>query len=376
MYTSYFGLTEKPFAIAPNPKYLYMSDLHKEALAHLIYGINSDGCFILLTGNVGTGKTTICRCLLEQLPKETDIAIVLNPKVNAIDLLKTICQELNISISTQNHSIQEYINQLNSYLLKSHACGRNTAILIDEAQNLDIEVLEQLRLLTNLETNTQKLLRIILIGQPELKELVERHELSQLNQRITSRYHLAPLRNDDISSYIQHRITIAGGGRSALFSEKAITYIAKYSKGIPRLINILCDRALLGAYAESTDQVNDSIIKKAAKEILPETKTNSFPFRSTIIGLSLIVLIFAISSTLRVSPDITNRFFPSISLQKQTIPLATSEHVRPPSTPNHLSTNTVSKETPITISAKNKIIFSPPVNIEESFPPLRTEQIK
>ena len=235
MYTRYFGLTEKPFAIAPNPRYLFMSELHREALAHLLYGISSEGCITLLTGDVGTGKTTVCRCLVEQLPATTDIAMILNPKLTIGDLFKTICEELKIPIPTETPSVKTYIDQLNAYLLDAHSKGRNTALIIDEAQNLDIEILEQLRLLTNLETNTKKLLQIVLIGQPELRHLLCDPKLSQINQRITTRYHLEPLQADDVTTYIQHRITIAGGNsRNVLFSKKAIQYVAKVSKGIPQ----------------------------------------------------------------------------------------------------------------------------------------------
>ena len=268
MYTHYFGLNDKPFAIAPNPRYLYMSELHREALAHLIYGIQRDGCFILLTGDVGTGKTTVCRCLLEQLPEETDVAIILNPKLTAIDLLKTICEELSIPVPGESPTGKSYIDALNRHLLQTHAEGRSTVLIIDEAQNLEADVLEQLRLLTNLETDTQKLLKIILLGQPELRTLLAGPQMSQVNQRITSRYHLQPLQPEDVRIYIQHRLRVAGGGTRRLFSGPAIKLVARLSHGIPRLINLLCDRALLGAYAENADYVNWRIMRKAGREVL------------------------------------------------------------------------------------------------------------
>ncbi len=293
MYTHYFGLNEKPFTIPPNPRYLYMSELHREALAHLLYGIDSDGCFILLTGEIGTGKTTVCRLLLEQLPETTDIAYILNPKLSAIDLMETICEELGIQVEGKKDSIKHCIDSLNRYLLQAHADGRNTALIIDEAQNLDIDVLEQLRLLTNLETNTQKLLRIVLIGQTELKDILNQPELTQLKQRVTSRYHLKPLNTGDVITYIQHRIFIAGGGRTQLFTDSAVKFIAKSTHGVPRLINLLCDRALLGAYAENKDQADIKIAKKAAKEIFfnEETVQASF-FKKTAITLLIILLFF------------------------------------------------------------------------------------
>jgi general secretion pathway protein A len=297
MYTRYFGLTEKPFAISPNPRYLYMSELHREALAHLLYGIGGDGCLILLTGEVGTGKTTVCRCLLGHLPEKTDIAIVLNPKLTARDLLRTICEELEILPGKEIASIKTYIDSLNQYLLRSHGEGRSTAVIIDEAQNLDINVLEQLRLLTNLETNTHKLLRIILIGQPELRDILDKPELSQINQRITSRYHLTPLQPQEVKYYIQHRLAVAGRNNDALFSHAAIKHIAKLTNGIPRLINLLCDRALLGAYAESADHVDVRIIKKAGQEIFaPHSKRRLPASPGLLITLSTLAVFIIISA--------------------------------------------------------------------------------
>ncbi|WP_419176041.1 AAA family ATPase [Desulfosediminicola sp.] len=290
MYTRYFGLEEKPFAISPNPRYLFMSELHREALAHLLYGINSDGCFILLTGDVGTGKTTVCRCLLTQLPEHTDVAIILNPKLTASELLRTICEELGILLEGDAGSMKTYVDVLNRHLLTAYAKGRTTAIIIDEAQNLDMDVLEQLRLLTNLETNTQKLLQIVLIGQPELRDILERPELSQLNQRVTSRYHLTPLSPEEVHSYILHRLSVADGKNKRLFSPKAIKYIARITGGIPRRINVLCDRALLGAYAENEDHVSYDIIRKAGSEVFSQQAGQRSVFRepATIAGLMVV----------------------------------------------------------------------------------------
>jgi type II secretory pathway predicted ATPase ExeA len=322
MDTRYFDLTEKPFAIAPNPRYLYMSELHREALAHLLYGINSDGCFILLTGDVGTGKTTICRCLLEQLPEKTDIALILNPKLTAHDLLKTICEELEIPTGLGPASIKKYIDQINKYLLRSHAEGRRTALCIDEAQNLDCDVLEQLRLLTNLETNTQKLLRIILIGQPELRDMLDLPELTQVSQRITSRYHLAPLEARDVYAYIQHRIHISGGGRTPLFSKAAIKRAIKLSGGIPRLINVLCDRALLGAYAENADHVDLKIMKKAGREVFARNKGSRQRPPRYIFAFCILALIIGLP---------TENFIPQLITKTEA-----TDIVEQPSTENHL----------------------------------------
>jgi general secretion pathway protein A len=295
MYTRYFGLTEKPFAIAPNPRYLFMSELHREAMAHLLYGISSEGCIILLTGDVGTGKTTVCRCLIDQLPSTTDIAMILNPKLTIADLFKTICEELKITIPAANPSIKTYIDQLNAYLLDAHSKGRNTALIIDEAQNLDVEILEQLRLLTNLETNTNKLLQIVLIGQPELQEILCDPTLSQINQRITTRYHLEPLQTVDVTTYIHHRLAIAGGNsRNILFSKQAIQYVAKVSKGIPRVINVLCDHALLGAYANNSDHVSLKIMKNAVRELAAITSPKLYPTKTLAVTLALFLLIIGV----------------------------------------------------------------------------------
>jgi len=266
MYKHYFGLQDSPFSIAPNPQYLYMSTRHREALAHLLYGVKSDGGFILLTGEVGTGKTTVCRCLLAQIPTDVDIAMVLNPKQTAVELLATICDELHITYNP-NASIKILVDRLNVFLLDSHRAGRKTILIIDEAQNLEVDVLEQLRLLTNLETNQRKLLQIILLGQPELLTLLGRQELRQLSQRVTARFHLDALNQQEVGEYIQHRLTVAGGNQT-LFPPTSIRRIYQITAGIPRLINLVCDRALLGAYVENQPSVNNAIVAKAAREVL------------------------------------------------------------------------------------------------------------
>lgn len=266
MYTSHFGLNEIPFSIAPDPLYLYMSERHREALAHLHYGIKRDGGFVLLTGEIGAGKTTLCRSLLEQLPEGVDVAFVLNPKVSAIELLETICDELRIDREKQG-SIKNLVDRLNIYLLAANARGRKTVLFIDEAQNLSTDVLEQLRLLTNLETNRYKLLQIVLLGQPELLAILDRQEMRQFSQRITARYHLGPLDAEEMGSYVQHRLEIAGGNRP-LFPETLNKTLWQLTGGIPRLINLICDRALLGAYTLNRQQVNRRILRQAAREVL------------------------------------------------------------------------------------------------------------
>ena len=267
MYLSFFGLSEKPFAITPNPRYLYMSERHAEALAHLMYGLNEAGGFIQLTGEVGTGKTTVVRTLLEQLPQHADVAVILNPRLSPAELLLTICEELGIFLSeASSTSLKDLVDVLNSRLLATHAKGRKVVVIIDEAQNLLPETLEQVRLLTNLETATHKLLQIILIGQPELRDLLARNDLRQLAQRITGRFHLTPLSSDDTAAYIRHRMQVAGATRE-IFTERALQAVHRASRGIPRLINIICDRALLGAYTRGEYEIGPALISEASKEI-------------------------------------------------------------------------------------------------------------
>jgi general secretion pathway protein A len=266
MYKEHFGFTAAPFSIAPDPHILYMSERHKEALAHLFYGMRVDGGFVMLTGEVGTGKTTICRCLLEQVPAETDIAFIFNPKLTVEELLSTICDEFGIHHQENQNSIKFYVDHINTFLLHSHANGRKAVLIIDEAQNLSTDVLEQIRLLTNLETNTQKLLQIILLGQPELAKMLQQPELRQLAQRITARYHLTPLSEKEVGSYVAHRLARAGG-RNRIFPESTIKTLFMLSNGTPRLINIICDRSLLGTYVQDQDHVTISTIKKAAREV-------------------------------------------------------------------------------------------------------------
>jgi general secretion pathway protein A len=266
MYLDYFGLSEAPFSIAPSPHYLYMSPQHQEALAHLLYGIEGDGGFVLLTGEVGTGKTTVCRVLLEQLPETCDVAYIFNPKLSVEELLATLCLEFGIDLPEGNSSNKLFIDRLNAHLLDVHARGRHAVLIIDEAQNLSADVLEQMRLLTNLETSERKLLQIILIGQPELARLLDRPDLRQLAQRIIARYHLGPLSRVDVAAYIRHRLAVAGTERP-LFPASVIAEAHRLSGGVPRLVNVLCDRALLGAYAEDKEQVDRATLTRAAHEI-------------------------------------------------------------------------------------------------------------
>ncbi|MEG3617539.1 AAA family ATPase [Magnetovibrio sp. PR-2] len=267
MYQDHFGISENPFSIIPDPRYLYMSQRHQDALAHLVYGVSESGGFVLLTGEVGTGKTTLCRALMEKTPDNTDLALILNPKLNEAELMATICDEMRISYPLGTSSLKSFFDYLTHHLLHAHARGRNPVLLIDEAQNLTPAVLELIRLLTNLETADKKLLQIVLVGQPELNAILSRDDMRQTNQRITARYHLEPLGLSETQSYIQHRLKVAGLDEQVL-SAASIKAVFDISGGIPRLINSVCDRALLGAYVEGKMHVDVDIIRRAAKEVL------------------------------------------------------------------------------------------------------------
>ena len=271
MYTEYFGLREPPFSLTPDPHFLYLSARHREALAHLRFGVEQGGGFVQLTGEVGTGKTTLCRSLLEQLGDCVDAALILSPRLSACELLASICAELGVDVDARAHSPKGLVDALNEYLLRVHADGRNTVVIIDEAQNLSPDVLEQVRLLTNLETAKHKLLQVILVGQPELRTLLGRNDLRQLAQRITARYHLMPLNRAETAAYIRHRLAVSGAWR-ALFTPRAQGRVHRVSGGVPRLINAVCDRAMLGAYAREEQQVGVRLVRRAAAEVLGDTR--------------------------------------------------------------------------------------------------------
>ncbi|HXR93459.1 MAG TPA: AAA family ATPase [Steroidobacteraceae bacterium] len=301
MYTSFFGLNEKPFAITPDPRYLYLSERHAEALAHLLYGINEAGGFVQLTGEVGTGKTTVVRSLLAQVPKNAEIALILNPRMTAPEFLLTICEEVGIGVpDSAAESRKDLVDILNQYLLRAHAGGRRVVVVVDEAQNLAPEVLEQVRLLTNLETNTQKLLQIILIGQPELRELLGSFELRQLAQRVTGRYHLNPLSNDETAAYVRHRLRVAGATND-VFTGPALHEVYRLSGGVPRVINIICDRALLGAYSMDRHRVTSNLVRSAAAEVFGRRFTPYWmPWAAT--GATAVVLLLAAVALLEFQP--------------------------------------------------------------------------
>jgi general secretion pathway protein A len=289
MYENYFGLNEAPFSIAPDPRYLFMSRRHQEALAHLLYGVNGDGGFVLLTGEIGAGKTTVCRCLLEQIPESCDVAYIFNPKLTVGELLSTICAEFGIACPAGNASVKVFIDCINAYLLDAHARGRHTVLIIDEAQNLSADVLEQMRLLTNLETNRRKLLQIILLGQPELADMLERPELRQLAQRIIARYHLGPLSKAEVALYVRHRLEVAGAKRP-LFPVSLMAYLHRLSHGVPRVINVLCDRALLGAYVQGKEKIDRTTLTQAAREVFPQSAARRRRYLTTALAAAVILL--------------------------------------------------------------------------------------
>jgi general secretion pathway protein A len=280
VYTAYFGLKREPFSIAPDPRFLYMSERHREALAHLLYGLDSGGGFVLLSGEIGAGKTTVCRAFLERMPKRCNVAYIFNPKLTVVELLQSVCSEFRIPLpaagsNSATATVKEHIDPLNDFLLKTHAVGQNNVLIIDEAQNLSSDVLEQLRLLTNLETNERKLLQIILIGQPELRDMLARPELEQLAQRVTARFHLDALSEAETVQYIRHRLTVAGMRGAVPFDSEARSRIHQLARGVPRRINLLCDRALLGAYSTGQARVNSEVVDRAADEVFGRSESRA-----------------------------------------------------------------------------------------------------
>ena len=318
MYQGYFGLDGPPFSIVPDHRVVYMSASHREAVAHLLHSLETSGGFVQLTGEVGTGKTTVSRYLLQHLPENVDVALLLNPRINEQEMLETICDELGIGYP-EDATLKKLIGVLNDYLLTSHASGRHTVLIIDEAQNLSREVLEQVRLLTNLETTSDKLLQIILIGQPELVSVLGRHDLRQLSQRIIGRFTLKPLNLRETREYIRYRLQQAGCERT-LFTGPATRRIHRLSGGVPRLINVLCDSALMGAYSENRDKVTRRIVGKAAREVLPESNRRRGFGRWFSVAVLPAMLLVAVAGTLLIADrvgaenwlrDVGTRLFPN-----------------------------------------------------------------
>ena len=298
IYLQHFGLKREPFSIVPDPGFLYPSHQHRQAVAHLKYGLDREGGFILLTGEVGTGKTTLTRTMLQRIPAHVRVAYVLNSKLNESDLLASICSELSIKIPTRKHISfsKTCIDVLNQDLLEAHAAGKKTLIVIEEAQNLSHDVLETLRLLSNLETNTHKLLHILLVGQPELLEILGQNKLRQLNQRVVSRFHLLPLDKTEIANYINHRLHHAGAG-GAIFDTNCVDTLFKLTKGVPRLINLICHQALLAAYSTGAKTVSAKLVKLSSKEILVDLNHTNGRLRLAAAVLASVVFI-ALAATL------------------------------------------------------------------------------
>ncbi len=278
MYADYFGLKQPPFSIAPDPHYLFMSERHREALAHLLYGLGSGGGFVLLTGEIGAGKTTVCRCFLEQIPKRCNVAYIFNPKLTVVELMRSVCDEFLVPYPEREPgtaTVTDYLDPLNAFLLRTHGVGQNNVLIIDEAQNLSADVLEQLRLMTNLETHERKLLQIILIGQPELRDMVAHPGLQQLAQRVIARFHLEALTEPETAQYIRHRLAVAGMTGPIPFLGDTLQRIHRLCRGVPRRINLLCDRALLGAYAAGKVVIDRHIVDKAAREVFGDSEVSA-----------------------------------------------------------------------------------------------------
>jgi general secretion pathway protein A len=321
MYTSFFGLNETPFSITPNPRYLYMSERHTEALAHLIYGIKDSSGFVQLTGEVGTGKTTLIRSLLQRIPGNADVALVLNPQQSAPEFLISILTELKIPLPEDKTSLKALTDALNQFLLENHSKGRRTILIVDEAQNFAVDVLEQIRLLTNLETARQKLLQITLIGQPELRDMLARNDLRQLAQRVTGRYHLHPLSLDDTRKYIQHRLKVAGSTQD-IFTPKACREIHRLTGGIPRIINVIADRALLGAYTRDQREVTPALARHAAIEVFGKDSGDTTT-RNTLLKVAALAMFAAVLIGAAGFVALRYSATPAASVQQQNSPEAT-----------------------------------------------------
>ncbi len=349
LYCAYFQLEETPFSIAPDPRFVYLSERHREALGHLLFGLAEGGGFVQITGEVGTGKTTICRTLLCQLPDNVDVALIFNPKLTVPELLQSICEELRVELPDDMTSTKAFVDRLYRYLLDANAEGRRTVLIIDEAQNLSSEVLEQIRLLTNLETNDNKLLQIFLIGQPELRTMLGRDDLRQLAQRITARYHLEPLTRTETSQYIAHRLSVAGCLHK-VFTDAALRKVFKLTGGIPRLVNSLCDRALLGAFATSCERVDARIIARANREL---HGVSGWPSRirarfaavaGVLVGTAFVTVLAFYSGQLSFARVVSAARSMSTAVDERALVLVTNDS-KPPGMPDDIAVSDTSAAT-------------------------------
>lgn len=322
MYLDYFHFNQAPFSITPDPEFVFLSEKHQESLAHLIYGVTRGGGagFVQLTGEVGTGKTTISRLFLQKLPEDTQAALILNPNITPLELLQNIFKEFKLKTDGIKDQLGALVDRLNEHLLSWYEAGKNTVVIIDEAQNLPRDTLEQLRLLTNLETSQQKLLQIILIGQPELKATMQRRDLRQLAQRITSRFHLQPLSVRETASYIQHRLSVAGV-QTPLFNRSVIALVQKLTDGTPRLINTLCDRALLAAFVDESAVVKKQHIHIAAQEVLGIEPRNHWLHSLWLLPLALLLLWWFWFESQEAEPSIPDQ--PVVTSKTQTAVVTT-----------------------------------------------------
>lgn len=348
IYEHYFALTQRPFSIAPNPNFLYACGQYKEALAALEYGMLHRGGFVLLTGEVGTGKTTLCKYLLQSVPQDTEVALVLHPQLDRIELLQLICKEFGLQ-ANDGLKESELIELLTEFLLKIYSQGGYSVLIIDEAQHLDESVLELIRLLTNLETHEDKLLQIILLGQPELRARLNQYQLRQLNQRFTARFHLKTLNFMQVKAYLEHRIEVAGGHES-LFSLPAVCLLHRLTKGVPRLINVLADRCLMGCYANQKKKVSALMVWQASKEVMPKKEPFSFSFPKSLFILALLLVVLSVTNLPRYLNDsLVKPMLASKSLSSLSGSLSAMDANRVPANPCEGKYNCWSGSLPVSI---------------------------
>jgi general secretion pathway protein A len=369
MYCSFYGIAEKPFSITPDPKFLYLGKTHKEAFAHLLYGIRERGGFIVITGEIGAGKTTLCRGLLRHLDENTLVAFIFNPTLSALELLKSINEDFGIP--SQGTTKKELIDELNRFLLEKRREGKNTVLIIDEAQSLDGEVLEQIRLLSNLETETEKLLQIILIGQPEFRHILEEPRLLQLNQRVTVRYHLGALSQAETAEYIRHRLSVIDASDKILFSPDALKRVWRHTRGVPRLINVLCDRALLAGYGQRIKNIDGPMVDRASREVTGRPAWAVSPtvgravrrglVPASLLGVFLVLLVIVLRDYLAEEPKARGEGAAAeqaAASDRETAPEALVPGSGPPE----------EAETPALLASKSPETASPPRPITEEEP--------